>query len=42
MAKKDEIFIEFIDFFDAKNDRPKKAKTSNQTYLVTSGRSVIS
>jgi len=33
-GKKDEKFIEFIQFFDAKNDQPKRAKTNNQTYLL--------
>jgi len=40
MAKKDEKFSEFMEFFDAKNDRPNKAKTNNQTYLIASERSV--
>jgi len=33
--KKDEKFIEFIEFFNTKNDQPKRVKTNNQTYLVT-------
>jgi len=40
MAKKEAKFSEFITFFDAKNDRKKKKKTNNQTYLIASERSV--
>jgi len=40
--KKDEKFIEFIEFFDTKNDRPKRVKTNNQTYLATLERSIAS
>jgi len=39
-GEKDEKFSEFIEFFDDKNDQPNKAKTNNQTYLMTSERSV--
>jgi len=39
-GKKDEKFSEFMEFFDAKNDQPNKAKTNNQTYLIASERSV--